>query len=93
MASIFPTTITLAGRHLPISGKITGWFFVGASAGGMIFPWLIGQFFEPVGPQSAMIIILAAMFAAVLVFAGLLLAIRQFEIRKGKQTGEIDYIV
>jgi FHS family Na+ dependent glucose MFS transporter 1 len=82
MASIFPTTITLAGRHLPINGRITGWFFVGASAGGMSFPWLIGQFFEPAGPRSAMVIILAAMVAAVLVFAGLLLAIRKTESRR-----------
>jgi FHS family Na+ dependent glucose MFS transporter 1 len=68
MASIFPTTITLAGRYLPINGRITGWFFVGGSAGSMFFPWLIGQLFEPFGPPAAMAIIFAAMVLALAVF-------------------------
>ncbi len=73
MASIFPNTLTLAGRFLPINGRITGWFFVGASAGGMFFPWLIGQLFEPVGPQISMIIILITIMSALAVFGGLAL--------------------
>lgn len=50
MASIFPTTLALAERRMPISGKITGRLFIGASLGGMIIPWVIGQLFEPLGP-------------------------------------------
>lgn len=68
MASVFPTTITLSNRYLPINGRITGWFFVGASAGSMFFPWLIGQLFEPVGPQISMIVILAAVVSSLVVF-------------------------
>jgi FHS family Na+ dependent glucose MFS transporter 1 len=75
MASVFPTTMTFAELHLPISGRITGWFFVGASAGGMFFPWLIGQLFEPIGPPAAMLIILSAMALALVNFAVLVLYI------------------
>lgn len=57
MASIFPTTISLAERRMTVTGQVTGWFFVGASAGGMLLPWLIGQFFEGVGPQVVMMVL------------------------------------
>jgi fucose permease len=58
MASIFPTTILLAERRMTVTGQVTGWFFVGASAGGMCLPWLIGQLFESIGPQVVMITLL-----------------------------------
>ena len=58
MASIFPTTMILAGEHLRITGTITGWFLVGSSVGGMLLPWLIGEAFTLVGPYAMMVIIL-----------------------------------
>jgi fucose permease len=58
MASVFPTTISLAERRMTVTGQVTGWFFVGASAGGMCLPWLIGQLFEPLGPQVVMLTLL-----------------------------------
>jgi hypothetical protein len=58
---------------------------VGASAGGMFFPWLIGQLFEPIGPPTAMLVILSAMFLALVNFAALILYIaRGQEERKKK---------
>jgi FHS family Na+ dependent glucose MFS transporter 1 len=57
MASVFPTTISLAERRMTVTGRVTGWFFVGASAGGMVLPWLIGQYFEGVGPQVVMMVL------------------------------------
>lgn len=69
MASIFPTTLSFAERHLTITGKVTGWFFVGASIGGMSFPWIIGQLFESVGPPIVMFTILGALLAAMGLFA------------------------
>ena len=51
MAAIFPTTLSWAGRRMKITGQVTGWFLVGASAGGMFLPWLVGQLFESVGPR------------------------------------------
>ncbi|MBN1658517.1 MAG: MFS transporter [Anaerolineae bacterium] len=73
MASIFPAAITLAGNRVRITGRITGWFLIGSSIGSMTIPWLIGQLFEPVGPQVTMWIILTTL-AADLAVLGLLLA-------------------
>jgi FHS family Na+ dependent glucose MFS transporter 1 len=68
MASIFPTMITFSERRMTLTGTITSWFFVGASAGGMFFPWLIGQLFEPVGPWVTILLILVAMLAAAFLY-------------------------
>jgi len=68
MAAIFPITLAFAERRLVMSGQTTRWFFVAAGAGGMLLPWVIGQLFEPYGPQSAMIIILVDLVLALLVF-------------------------
>lgn len=69
MASIFPAALSLAQGRMRITGAVTGWFFVGASAGGMVLPWLIGQFFESVGPRATMVILLVDMAAAVGILA------------------------
>jgi fucose permease len=69
MASIFPTTLSLAERRVTITGRVSGWFFAGASAGGMTLPWLIGQFFETIGPRVMMFAILVNLIVAVGVFA------------------------
>jgi MFS transporter, FHS family, Na+ dependent glucose transporter 1 len=69
MASIFPTTLTFAERRMKITGQVTGWFIVGASAGSMFLPWLIGELFEKTGPRATMFVIINAMLAAVGVFA------------------------
>lgn len=68
MASIFPTVLSLAEKRLQISGRITGWFFVGASLGGMVIAWVIGQLFESVGPPVAMWIILGDILVSMIVF-------------------------
>ncbi len=73
MAPIFPTTISLAERRMTITGRVTSWFFVGASLGGMSLPWLIGQLFESVGPRAMMFAVLADLALAVGIFAVLIL--------------------
>lgn len=73
-ASMFPSMLVYAGRRMPLSGRVTGWFFVGAGAGGMILPWLLGQIFERIGPEAIMWAILIDLFAIGLVF----LAIRRY---------------
>jgi fucose permease len=55
MASIFPTTLSLAERRMMITGRVTGWFFVGVGAGAMTIPWMVGQLFEGIGPQVLLI--------------------------------------
>jgi FHS family Na+ dependent glucose MFS transporter 1 len=64
MASVFPTMMCLAQRHVRISGTVTGWFFVGASGGGMVLPWLMGQLFESVGPRSIMLVLAVDLLGA-----------------------------
>lgn len=68
MASVFPTMISFAERRMTLTGTITSWFFVGASLGSMFLPWVVGQLFEPIGPQVAMIIFLSDLAAAGLIF-------------------------
>lgn len=59
MASIFPTVLSWAGRHMTMSGAVTSWFLVGASMGAVIMPWIIGQLIAAFGPEAAMVAILA----------------------------------
>jgi fucose permease len=68
MASVFPTTLNLAERRMIITGKVTGWFFVGASSGGMFLPWFIGQFIEATGPKVVMTAILFDLLLALGLF-------------------------
>jgi fucose permease len=72
MASIFAVTISLAERRMTITGRVTGWFFVGGSAGGMTLPWLMGQLFESIAPRAAMVAIFLVMILTVGVLAALL---------------------
>jgi|PlaIllAssembly_1097288.scaffolds.fasta_scaffold26913_2 FHS family Na+ dependent glucose MFS transporter 1 len=69
MASIFPAALSLAQARMRITGRVTGWFFVGASGGGMTLPWFIGQFFDAVGPRATMVILFIDMTAAMTVLA------------------------
>jgi fucose permease len=77
MAAIFPVTITLAGSLMPMSGRVTAWFFVGSSAGGMVLPWLIGQLFEPIGSGVTMVVILADLLLASVLYVALLAQARR----------------
>ncbi len=68
LASIFPTMLSFAGRRMPLTGNITRWFFVGAGAGGMSLPLLIGFLFEAISPRLTLIAILVDLILAMLVF-------------------------
>ncbi len=76
MASIFPSTFSLAERHMAITGEVSGWFLVGSSLGGMALPWVIGQLFESIGPRVTMfavmidILMAAGIFGVVTVYLG-----------------------
>lgn len=66
MASIFPTTLSMAERRLSLTGQVTSFFFVGSSLGGMIIPWLTGYLFEHYGPHTMfpmLMLVLLADFA------------------------------
>lgn len=65
---LFPSAMTLASTRMQITGRVTGWFLVGASLGGMSMPKLIGQLFETVGAWTAIAVVLAASLAMLAVF-------------------------
>jgi FHS family Na+ dependent glucose MFS transporter 1 len=67
MAAVFPTTVTYASTLMPITGRVTSWFFVGASLGGMTIPWVIGQLFQAVGPQAVPLVVSFAILASIVV--------------------------
>lgn len=58
IASVFPTTMSLAARRMNVTGQIAGLFFVGASIGATILPWLIGYLFDLVGAYTAPLVML-----------------------------------
>ena len=68
MASMFPMAIAFAGREMSLSGRVTSRLLVGASAGSMVLPWLIGHAFSlgSRGPMLAILVDLA--LAAVLIW-------------------------
>jgi FHS family Na+ dependent glucose MFS transporter 1 len=57
LAPLFATILAVARQRMPISGRATGWFFVGSSAGGMAIPWLIGQLIEAWGPTWVFVVV------------------------------------
>ena len=69
VAPMFATILALAGEHMPITGKATGWLFVGSSTGGMSIPWIVGQLFESSGPTAAFHVILADLGVGLAIFA------------------------
>ena len=68
IAVVFPLMLSYAGERTQIFGQVTGLFFVGLSVGGMLIPWLIGQFFETAGPYSMMVILLLAILISIGLF-------------------------
>lgn len=71
-ASIFPSMFSLAGERMTLSGQVSGWFLVGASAGSMFLPWLAGRMFDAAGPRSMLVAVACSLALAACVFATLL---------------------
>ncbi len=90
LASIFPTVISFAQNRMNLSGKLTGIFFAGSSAGSMCLPWLVGQFFESVGPQMVLYMALGALTIEVGILALMMLYPRRAakELPKDEQNTE-----
>ncbi len=79
LATIFPTTMSLAGRVLAINGKVTSIFSSGSSLGTLFVPWLVGQYFESVGPQVLTTLLMVDLGVALGVYALLTRKIKQVE--------------
>lgn len=84
MAAIFPTTFAFAERRMPISGRITGLFFVGVGTGAMIVPGLVGWLIEFQGPQALITTLFADLLLGVGILVWLLVASSSVKIRAGK---------
>jgi fucose permease len=67
-AVMSPSAFTLAGSRMDVTGRVSGWFMVGASLGGMSMPRLVGQMFVDVGPWSVIAAILGSVLAMFVVF-------------------------
>lgn len=67
MASVFPTTLMLAGERMRVTGAMTGWFLVGGGAGGVILPWVIGQAFAGFGAVTMPVLVLVTVAVNLLV--------------------------
>jgi nitrate/nitrite transporter NarK len=77
MASVFPIALTFVQRRIPVTGQVTGYFFVGAMGGSIVLPWLIGVLIEPVGINVVMIIIAGDLVVTALLFTWLLIGWRE----------------
>ena len=77
LASVIPTTISFAESRMAVSGRVTSWLFVGGSAGGMTVPWLVGRFFNSVGPRFTMVAIVVDLSLALILLGGLLVYSRR----------------
>jgi FHS family Na+ dependent glucose MFS transporter 1 len=81
IASMFATLLAFAGRRIVITGRITGWFFVGSSLGAMTVPWVIGQLFERVGPEVMLVAVGGDLIIALGIFMVLLWQSRKMPLR------------
>lgn len=68
MALIFPSLMTFAEKRMRLSGKNTGLFFSATSIGGMLIPWISGQFFTRISPHAVKGIIITSLIGGFAVF-------------------------
>jgi fucose permease len=74
LASIYPTTMSYSGQLMTLTGRVTGLFSIGGSVGGMLLPWLIGQFFDSIGPQA----MTPVLFVDMVIALGVLVALARY---------------
>ncbi len=72
IASIFPITFSITEQMIPLTGARNGILWAAGSAGGIIFPWLIGKEIQQAGSTAFPRILLFAWAAALLLFGSIL---------------------
>jgi MFS transporter, FHS family, Na+ dependent glucose transporter 1 len=75
LASVFPSALALAGESMQLTGTVTARIFVGASAGSLTMPWLIGESFK-LGAQAPIVMVLLSLTAATAMFLLILTRLR-----------------
>jgi FHS family Na+ dependent glucose MFS transporter 1 len=68
MALIFPSLMMYAEKRVHLSGKNTGLFFSATSVGGMLLPWISGQFFIRLNPHAVKAVVLTSLLSGFAVF-------------------------
>jgi MFS transporter, FHS family, Na+ dependent glucose transporter 1 len=76
LASMFPVTVSMVGRSLAMTGKISALFSAGANLGALLLPLVVGQFFEIVGPEMLLYVLLVDMGVALVALAWMLNLLR-----------------
>jgi len=82
MSTLVPTTFTLTGDYLHISGKLAGWLVIGIGAGNLVVPWVVGQLFEPFGAISLPIVNLITLISALGILTLIVLLIKKMKLEK-----------
>jgi fucose permease len=82
VAPQFPVMFTYLERRINVTGSATSWFVCGAGLGGLVFPWLIGQWF---GRSGAGAMPLATTLLAVATLAWFVMLNRTFAARSKSQ--------
>lgn len=73
LSSVFPTLLALGESRMKITGRVTGFFFLGSSLGGTILPMLLGQIFEYIGSYQMMLTLFGFACCGFLVLVSMLL--------------------
>ncbi len=68
MALIFPSLMMYVEKQMHLSGKKTGMFLSATAVGGMLLPWISGQFFTRVSPHAVKGVILTSLVGGFTVF-------------------------
>ena len=68
MGSTFPLLLTYVEGTVGLTGKLNGIIFAGIAVGGMIFPFINGQFFTRISPNATMVSIMVSISTALILF-------------------------
>ena len=68
MALIFPSLMMYVEKQMHLSGKNAGMFFSATAVGGMLLPWISGQFFTRFSPHAVKGVILTSLVGGFTVF-------------------------
>lgn len=74
LSSVFPTLLALGESRMKITGRVTGFFFLGSSLGGTLLPMLMGQIFEYIGSYQIMLTLFGFACCGLIVLVSMIVA-------------------
>ena len=78
MSSMFATVVLWVADCIPLTGLVSAVIMVGASLGGMVGPFFVGQLFESSTPMLFVYILVAASLSHVVLFATMVMFVKRF---------------